>query len=41
MPRGRRKDLDGVEDAVGRAVRAAARNAWGKKPLVTVLVDRV
>ncbi|MBO6636473.1 MAG: ribonuclease J [Roseitalea sp.] len=41
MPRGRRKDLDGVEDAVDRAVRAAARNAWGKKPLVTVLVDRV
>jgi ribonuclease J len=41
MPRGRRKDLDAVEDAVGRAVRAAARNAWGKKPLVTVLVDRV
>ncbi|MCR9124209.1 MAG: ribonuclease J [Phyllobacteriaceae bacterium] len=41
MPRGRRKDLDAVEDAVGRAVRAAAGNAWGKKPLVTVLVDRV
>lgn len=41
MPRARRKDLDGVEDAVGRAVRAAARNAWGKKPLVTVLIDKV
>ena len=41
MPRSRRKDLDLVEEAVGRAVRAAARNAWGKKPLVTVLVDRV
>ena len=41
MPRNRRKDLDAVEDAVARAVRAAARQAWGKKPLVTVLVDRV
>ncbi len=41
MPRGRRKDLDLIEDAVARAVRAAAREAWGKKPLVTVLVDRV
>ncbi|QBK30422.1 ribonuclease J [Roseitalea porphyridii] len=41
MPRGRRKDLDLVEEAVTKAVRAAARKAWGKKPLVTVLVDRV
>lgn len=41
MPRGRRKDLDAVEDAAARAARAAARKAWGKKPLVTVMVDRV
>ncbi|WP_306117926.1 MULTISPECIES: ribonuclease J [unclassified Roseitalea] len=41
MPRGRRKDFDAVEEAAARAVRAAARVAWGKKPLVTVLVDRV
>ena len=41
MPRARRKDLDLVEEAAGRAARAAARKTWGKKPLVTVLVDRV
>jgi ribonuclease J len=40
IPRQRRKDLDLVEDAVRRAVRAAANEAWGKKPLVTVFVTR-
>ncbi|MEL6921741.1 MAG: MBL fold metallo-hydrolase RNA specificity domain-containing protein, partial [Pseudomonadota bacterium] len=41
MPRSRRKDLDTVEDGVSRAIRAKARDLWGKKPLTTVLVDRV
>jgi len=39
IPRARRRDLDLVERAVHSAVRAAARNAWGKKPLVSVLVS--
>ena len=38
IPRQRRKDLDLVQEAVRRAVRAAANDAWGKKPLVTVFV---
>jgi ribonuclease J len=40
IPRQRRRDLDLVSDAVRRAVRAAANEAWGKKPLVTVFVTR-
>lgn len=40
IPRARRKDLDLVQEAVRRAVRAAANDAWGKKPLVTVFVTR-
>jgi len=39
IPRARRRDLDLVERAVHSAVRAAAREAWGKKPLVSVLVS--
>jgi ribonuclease J len=41
MPRGRRKDLDLIEDSVTRAVRGTVRNIWGKKPIVTVMVDKV
>ncbi|MEN0000630.1 MAG: ribonuclease J [Pseudomonadota bacterium] len=41
MPRSRRKDLDMVEDGVSRAIRAKARDLWGKKPLTTVMVDRI
>lgn len=41
MPKARRKDLDQVEESIGRAVRAVARNHWGKKPVVTVMVDRI
>ena len=41
MPRKRRRDLDIVEDAVRRSARAAIRHNWGKKPIVTVMVDRV
>lgn len=40
IPRQRRKDLDLVQEAVRRAVRAAANETWGKKPLVTVFVTR-
>ena len=41
IPRARRKDIDMVQEAARRAVRAAANNAWGKKPVVTVFVTRV
>ena len=41
VPRARRKDLDMLREAVRRAVRAAANEAWGKKPVVTVFVTRV
>ncbi len=41
IPRGRRKDLDMVHEAVRRAVRSAARNIWGKKPVMSVFVSRV
>jgi ribonuclease J len=40
IPRARRKDLDLVQESVRRAVRSAANDAWGKKPLVTVFVTR-
>ncbi|PSJ64442.1 ribonuclease J [Kumtagia ephedrae] len=40
IPRQRRKDLDLVQEAVRRAVRGSANEAWGKKPLVTVFVTR-
>ena len=38
MPPKRRKDEDAVRDAVKRSVRAAVDQAWGKKPIVKVLV---
>ncbi|WP_244497923.1 ribonuclease J [Aureimonas sp. AU40] len=38
IPRGRRKDLELVREAVRRAVRGEANDAWGKKPAVTVFV---
>jgi Predicted hydrolase of the metallo-beta-lactamase superfamily len=41
IPRARRKDLDGVREAIRRAVRAAANEVWGKKPVVTVFVTRI
>lgn len=40
IPRQRRKDLDLVSEAVRRAVRSAANEVWGKKPIVTVFVTR-
>ena len=38
IPMKRRKDDKMVADAVRRAVRAAVDQAWGKKPIVKVLV---
>ncbi|MEO3999137.1 ribonuclease J [Mesorhizobium sp. CAU 1732] len=40
IPRVRRKDLDLVAEAVRRAVRSSANEAWGKKPIVTVFITR-
>lgn len=41
IPRSRRKELDTVREAVRRAVRSAANEAWGKKPIVTVFLTKV
>ena len=41
LPRQRRRDADVVSTAVEKAVRAAVNAAWGKKPLVHVLVVEV
>jgi ribonuclease J len=41
IPRPRRKDPDLVGEAVRKSVRAAVGNAWGKKPICTVLVSVV
>ena len=43
LPRSKRRDAERVRDAVASAVRAEARDVWGKKPITTVhvtLVDR-
>ena len=40
IPRVRRKDIELVAKSVRRAVRAAANEAWGKKPIVTVFITR-
>ena len=40
-PKGRRKDDNIVEEVVRTAIRRAADMAWGKKPVVKVLVVRV
>lgn len=41
IPPARRKDETTVEGAVRRAVRAAARDHWGKKPVTVVFVAKV
>ncbi|GAJ91748.1 ribonuclease J [Agrobacterium sp. SHOUNA12C] len=41
IPRARRKDIDMLQEAARRAVRAAANHGWGKKPVVTVFVTRM
>lgn len=41
IPRARRKDLEVVRELVRRAVRSATNEAWGKKPVVTVFINRI
>jgi len=41
IPPARRKDEEVVMRAVEKAIRAAARDHWGKKPVVTVFVAKV
>ncbi|MDP8249351.1 ribonuclease J [Pseudochrobactrum saccharolyticum] len=41
IPRARRKDIELVREAARRAVRAAANDVWGKKPVTTVFVTRI
>ncbi len=41
IPAKRRSDLDLVKEAVQRAVRGAVNEAWGKKPVVKVLLTVV
>jgi len=40
IPRDRQKDVEMVREAVRRSVRAAVDQAWGKRPIVKVLVTR-
>ena len=39
IPKKKRRDLDVVERALEKAIRAEARQIWGKKPIVTVFVS--
>ena len=41
IPRVKRRDLELVREAMRRAVRSAAEQAWGKKPVVTVFVTQI
>ncbi|HXF53251.1 MAG TPA: ribonuclease J [Hyphomicrobiaceae bacterium] len=41
IPPGRRRDIERVREAVRRAVRAAVDQAWGKRPIVKVLITTV
>jgi len=41
IPAKRRKDIELVRDAVRRAVRSAVDRAWGKRPIVKVLINVV
>jgi ribonuclease J len=40
IPRDRQKDAEMVREAVRRAVRAAVDDAWGKRPVVKVLLTQ-
>jgi ribonuclease J len=40
IPRDRQKDTEMVREAVRRAVRSAVDDAWGKRPVVKVLITR-
>jgi ribonuclease J len=41
IPPNRRKDEELVMRAAEKSIRAAARDHWGKKPMVTVFVAKV
>ena len=41
IPRPRRRDRETVSEAVRRSVRAAIHQAWGKRPICSVLVSVV
>ena len=41
IPPKKRKDTGRVEQAVEKAIRAEARDIWGKKPIITVFVQRI
>ena len=41
IPRGKRKDQERLREAVSRAARSAANDAWGKKPVCKVLLTVV
>jgi ribonuclease J len=41
LPAGRRRDIEVVREAIRKAVRAEIAQAWGKKPIVKVLINVV
>ena len=41
IPKKKRRDEGRIEQAVERALRAEARELWGKKPIVNVFVQKV
>jgi ribonuclease J len=41
IPRAKRKDMEMVREAVRRAVRSTMNQSWGKKPVVTVFLNKV
>ena len=41
LPPGKRRDMDTVREAVRKAVRGEINQAWGKKPIVKVLINVV
>jgi ribonuclease J len=41
LPRPRRKDDDTVSEAIRTAVRRAANQHWGKKPVCKVMIHRL
>ncbi|MBD8552952.1 ribonuclease J [Rhizobium sp. CFBP 8762] len=41
IPRARRRDLAVIQESVRRAVRSMASEVWGKKPVVTVFINKI
>ncbi|ADR52711.1 beta-lactamase domain-containing protein [Candidatus Liberibacter solanacearum CLso-ZC1] len=41
FPQNRRKDLKALRESIGRSLRSCLKQAWGKKPIVTVFVSRI